>query len=98
MSGARTKIKTGTLVRYRTEFLRGIGWSTDIPINGIVIGMKGPHLARVWWCDAETGEASSVNTANLEIDKKGESLITDNYRAALLDEWRRVSDLEFVTG
>ena len=73
MSGARTKIKTGTLVRYRTEFLRGIGWSTDIPINGIVIGMKGPHLARVWWCDAETGEASSVNTANLEIDKKGET-------------------------
>ena len=98
MSGARTKIERGTLVRYRTEFLRGLGWMTDVPVNGMVVGMiAGGRAARVWWCDTDAGEAQGVAVGNLEIDRRGEQQICDSYREVLLNEWARAG-IEFVTG
>lgn len=66
--------KVGDIVRYSSRFLRSVGWNTNVPKNGLVVGIE-MGLGRdeggfpiIRWSDGRP--EVPVNPANLEPTKK----------------------------
>ncbi len=57
---------TGDVVRYTGKFLRRIKWSTDVPINGLVLEST-PDRSIVHWCD-EPDDCVSILVSNTNLE------------------------------
>lgn len=64
---------TGSIVRWRSAFLRSIGWCSNVPKDGLVVGHSGRFIS-VQWCDAP--KATLVNPVNVQLDMRA----TEAYR------------------
>ena len=67
------KIKVGDKVKFKAEFLRNIGWYTDVPRSGVVIKetrfAKDRYLFQVEW-ESEFEGPTNVLDSNLMLFKQ----------------------------
>lgn len=70
---AMSRVRVGSKVRHRAQFLRSVGWYTNVRRNGIVMALErlSPHsdtvLAEVGWSEFTDSTPARVNVANLEV-------------------------------
>lgn len=62
-----SEFKIGDRVCFSSTFLRSIQWHTDVPINGVVVEIRGKKRAAVEWSDDTT---STVVTTNLILESE----------------------------
>ena len=62
--------KTGDIVKYTSKFLKSVGMYTNVPIDGVVLGISGMGYPRVRWCDDLRAEGQSVHPSNIMLADK----------------------------
>ena len=66
--GRENPFEVGDIVKYRGNFLRSVGWHTNVPKDGRVVGIEeGLNFPIVEWND---GHTTPVNPVNLQLAKQ----------------------------
>ena len=61
------KFSVGDIVRHTGEFLRSVGWYTNVPINGKVTNVSDRYVYVLW---SDRNKPKPINPANIEKDPR----------------------------
>lgn len=64
--------RVGDKVKYKGNFLRSIGWYTDVPKDGIVVDAKPGNYVRVLWNEF-VEEPLPVHVKNITLANKADN-------------------------
>ena len=80
------KFEIGTIVRHKARYLRSVGWVTDVPRNGVVVGYStlGDDYPIVRWCNRDADQP--IRVENVEKTRSKVTAATMRARLGLTAE------------